>query len=130
VACQQARKNAWERMKIKTSESYRLRRLASKKRWRKQHTAHAYQCQYRETHPDYVAANREKQKDRGLKDRNAKIVKTDTLPSERLINPGLYALLPWDKIKMEKIVKTDALKVQLAVLQVNPTLSLQQLTGL
>jgi hypothetical protein len=49
------------------------------------------------------------------------------LPSERLINPGLYALLPWNKIDLEKIVKTDALMVQLTVLQDNPTLSQQQL---
>ncbi|TRZ43820.1 hypothetical protein D4S03_12135 [bacterium] len=129
--CQQARKNAWELVKIKTDESYRQCRQASKKRWRRQHSAHTYQCRYREKHPDYVAKNREKQKKRNEKpktvDQLKKIVKTDALLQERLINPGLYALLPWDKSKMEKIVKTDALMVQLTVLQDIPTLSQQQL---
>ena len=129
--CQQARKNAWELVKIKTDESYRQCRQASKKRWRGQHSAHTYQCRYRETHPDYVAKNREKQKKRNEKPKTAdqltKIVKTDALPSQRLINHGLYALLPWNKIDLEKIVKTDALMVQLTVLQDNTTLSRQQL---
>jgi len=120
--CQAARKNTWEKVKIKTDESYRQRRLASKKRWRKRHSAHTYQSRYRETHPEYVATNREKQKNRGTK-----IVKTDALLQERPINCGLYALLPWDTSKMKKIVKTDALMVQLTVLQSNPALSLQQL---
>jgi hypothetical protein len=115
--CQQARKNTWERLKIKTDESYRHRRLASKKRWRKQHCAHAYQYRYREKHPEYVSRNREKQKNRGDSDRETKVVKTDALLHGRPINCGLYALLPWDKSKMKKIVKTDALMVQLTVLQ-------------
>ena len=127
LECQQARKNTWEKQRIKTDESYRQRRQASKRQWRKQHSAHIYQCRYREKHPEYVATNREKQKNRELRDREAKIVKTDALSPERPIIPGLYALLPWNKNKMEKIVKTDALMVQLTVLQANPTLSLQQL---
>jgi hypothetical protein len=129
--CQRARKNAWERVKINTNESYRQRRQASKRRWRKQHSAHAYQCQYRERHPDYLAKNREKQQQRNTRRKdlygNAMIVKTDALPQQRPINPGLYALLPWDKSKMKKIVKTDALMVQLTVLQYTPALSQQQL---
>jgi len=127
LGCQQARKNAWELMKIKTDESYRQCRQASKRQWRKQHSAHTYQCRYREKHPEYVATNRERQKKRNDLHRSAKIVKTDALLPVSLINPGLYALLPWNKNKLEKIVKTDALMVQLTVLQANPALSLQQL---
>ena len=131
VACQQARKNTWERVKIKTDESYRQRRQASKKHWRKNHTVYRYQRKYRETHPDYVVRNRKKQQQRNTKRKDlhgsAKIVKTDALSQQRPINPGLYALLPWDKSKMEKIVKTDALMVQLTVLQDFSTLSQQQL---
>ena len=132
--CQQARKNAWELVKSSTSESYRDRRKASKKRWRKQHSAHLYQCLYREKHPDYVVINREKQKKRNERrekvDQRTKIVKTDAFPSERLVDSGLYTLLPWDKSGMEKIVKTDALMVQLTVLQDHTTISQQQLPGL
>jgi len=131
VACQQERKNTWERVKIKTNESYRQRRQASKRRWRKQHSAHTYQRQYRERHPEYIDKNREKQQQRNTRRKDlqesAMIVKTDALSQQRPINPGLYALLPWDNRGMEKIVKTDALMVQLTVLQYTPTLSQQQL---
>ena len=128
--CQQARKNAWELLKIKTDERYRERRQASKKRWRKHRHGHVYQQKYRETHPEYVTHNFEQQQKRNENRKMVysctKIVKTDALPSGRLINPGLYALLPWDKSKKEKIVKTDALMVQLTVLQNTPTISQQQ----
>jgi hypothetical protein len=129
--CQQARKNAWELLKIKTDERYRERRQGSKKRWRKHRPSHIYQQKYRETHPEYVTHNCEQQKKRNVNgtamDSYTKIVKTDALFSEGLINPGLYALLPWNKSEMEKIVKTDALMVQLTVLQNIPALSQQQL---
>ena len=129
--CQQARKNTWELVKNGTSESYRDRRKASKNRWRKQHSAHLYQSQYRENHPDYVADNREKQQKRNENrkkvNQRTKIVKTDTFTSERPLDSGIYSLLPLDNNSVEKIVKTDALMVQLTVLQDNTTLSQQQL---
>jgi len=132
--CQQARKNAWELLKITTDERYRERRQASKKRWRKHRPGHVYQKKYRETHPDYVTHNCEQQQNRNenrkMVNSCTKIVNTDALPSGRPINPGLYALLPWDKGKKEKIVKTDALMVQLTVLQPATALSWQQQTVL
>ncbi len=132
--CQQARKNAWEQEKSKKDESFYQRRQASKKRWRKHHPAYRYQQRYRETHPEYVASNREKQQKRNEKrkivDQITQIVKTDALSLERLIKPGVYALLQWNKNNDGKIVKTDALMVQLTVLQSNTPPSWQQQTVL
>jgi hypothetical protein len=117
-------------LKIKTDERYRERRQASKKCWRKHRPGHVYQQKYRETHPEYVTHNCEQQQKRNENRKMVysctKIVKTDALPSGRPIKPGLYALLPWDKSKKEKIVKTDALMVQITVLQPATALSWQQ----
>ncbi len=130
--CQKARKNAWRRDKNQNDEGYREKRCASNKRWRKRHSAHAYQQRYREAHPEYVLANREKQHKRNEKRKvfkaSTKIVKTDALTSQRLIRAGLYELLPCRQDKSGKIVKTDALMVQLSVLQSNTAHLLQQVT--
>lgn len=121
--CQTVRKNAWRREKNQKDEGYRKKRCASNKLWRKRHPAHTYQRQYRESHPDYILLNREKQQRRNDKRRalhqRKKIVKSDALPSERLIMAGLYELLPCKKDTLGKIVKSDALMVQLTVLQSN-----------
>ena len=106
ASCQQARKNEWEREKNRKDIDYRQRRGISKKRWRKHHSAHIYQHKYRESHPDYVQINREKQHNRNEKRKHSqsvtKIVKTDALISEKLINSGLYELLPYKKQDSEK----------------------------
>lgn len=116
--CQQVRKNAWERYRIKTNRDYKSKRHVSKANWRKHHQDE-YQRQYRKTHPEYEKMNREKQRIRNESASGHQIVKTDTLNSERLVSPGLYALIPYNIVKDEKIVKTDVLIVQLANIQSN-----------
>jgi len=132
--CQKARKNAWRRDKNLRDAGYRKKRHVSNKRWRKHHSAHTYQCRYREKHPDYVAGNREKQQIRNTRRKDlhgsAKIVKTDALHAERLINPGLYALSPCTENSEGKIVKSDAFMVQLSFIQSNTTIYVQQMRGL
>jgi len=123
VVCQQARKNTWEQEKNKKDESYRTRRRASKKRWLKEHPGSLYQENYRSTHPDYVQLNRENQVKRNQKRKishtGEQIVKTDALICERLIPGGLYTIKPYRTDALGKIVKTDALMVQLTSLQRN-----------
>jgi len=123
VSCQAARKKNWERDKRQQDTGYRLRRRKTKAQWRKHYPAYVYQKRYRESHPNYVQINREKQQKRNEKRKHshsvAKIVKTDALLSQGLITSGLYELLPYKKHESEKIVKTDALMVQLSVLQYN-----------
>ena len=78
-------------------------------------------------HPDYVTVNRENQTKNGQKeevfDAGEQIVKTDTLSPERFIPTGVYKLTPYrtdeSKKVSGKIVKTDALIVQLSGIQYN-----------
>jgi len=130
--CQTARKNAWRRDKNIKDDRYRKKRCTSNKLWRKRHCAHLYQRQYRESHPDYILLNREKQQNRNDKRRDIhqskKIVKSDSLHSERLIRAGLYELLPCRENNSGKIVKSDAFMVQLTVLQSNTAHLIQQIT--
>lgn len=119
-SCQQSRKNKWEREQLRKDPFYHQRRYEQKARWRKSRPAHEYQRFYRESHPDYVKVNLEKQH---LRNQNiqkpdsgvyrSNIVKTDALISGKLISCGLYEILPYKMSPGKKIVKTDALIVEL-----------------
>ena len=119
-SCQQARKNKWEREKLKKDASYHKKRCDQKARWRKYHKADKYQKFYRQNHPDYIKDNREKQQ---LRKKNVQkviseflssnIVKTDTLIAEKPVSCGLYEILPCKMSLGQKIVKTDSLIVEL-----------------
>jgi hypothetical protein len=118
--CQQSRKNTWEREELIKNPFYHQRRYEQKARWRKSRPVDQYQRSYRGSHPDYVKVNREKQH---LRTQNnpkqhtgdclSNIVKTDTLISGKLINCGLYEILPYKTSPGKRIVKTDALIVEL-----------------
>jgi hypothetical protein len=121
-ACQRARKNKWERDKLQNDSVYREYRKGVKANWRKTYPDDVYQNDYRKTHPEYVRHNRELQKSRnfcikeclaGHPDPN--IVKTDALSHQRPILPGLYEIYPYITGLDKKIVKTDALIVELKV---------------
>ena len=115
--CQQARKNEWERDKLKRDSTYHLKRRSNKKAWYSKYPGDRYQSSYRTNHPDYVSDNRKKQRLRASKvtkkSNDEKIVKTDALFSESLINRGFYELIPCEKSCSRKIVKTDALIFEL-----------------
>jgi len=116
-ACQQARKNKWEREKLKKDPVYKAKRRESKKRWYTHHPGDRYQSAYRKTHPLYCENNRAKQgprnQERILSCPAGKIVKTDALIQENLSRQGLYILFPCKNPGAKKIVKTDALIVQM-----------------
>lgn len=107
VACQNARRNATNKKKLKKSDHTRRLSRSRKKRWRDTYPAHEYQKQYREDHPEYVICNRQKQKQRNKKrkkDAPAMIVKTYAL-SPQPISDGVYMGF---EVKSKKIVKTYA----------------------
>jgi hypothetical protein len=123
-ACQQFRKNQWERNSLNHLSGYRAKRKACKEKWSKAQPGYIYQRSYRESHGEYVLKNRLQQRDRNRQkesksDLSTKIVKTDALTSISLISGGLYALIPCKSSDFEKIVKTDALIVQLKEIQRN-----------
>jgi len=119
-ACQQARKNKWEREKKKKDPAFYERRKAQKHHWREMRPDDVYQRPYRKKHPDYEKTNRIKQRKRNIKftmlhtkGASTKIVKTDALSSITPVYTGLYELYPYQKDLQENIVKTDALIVEL-----------------
>jgi len=121
--CQRARKAAWQNEKKAKDPEYRARQIECLKRWRVNRPLHQYQREYRESHPKYVTRNRKQQKIRNRKRRtqsdsceDKKIVKMDALPGRPILS-GTYALTPWEVDASRKIVKMDALIVELAVLQ-------------
>lgn len=108
VACQSARKLAWDEAKRKKEARYREKRLVSKKRWRESFPAHEYQREYRSEHPKYVEENRKQQTLRNKK-------RLSTI-SSTVIDP--YALIVQfkddgdcsiSKVKRRFVIKSDAL---------------------
>ena len=116
-ACQQARRNLWEREKLRKDSNYKFKRQADKKKWYSNYPGDKYQSSYRTTHIEYSKTNHEKQSIRNQRRKEmlslGKIVKTDALTSESITRQGLYVLLPYKKTDQKKIVKTDALIVQM-----------------
>ena len=123
--CQQARKDLWEQEKLQNDPAYKVRRQAAKRRWYSKYPGYKYQSKYRKTHPEYCKENREKQilrnQKRQILEIVPKIVKTDTLSLKRAVSQDLYVLVPYkkaaEKTDAKKIVKTDALIVQMVATQ-------------
>jgi hypothetical protein len=118
--CQHAKKNKWERERLKKDPSYRKLRKDQKDKWRHEHPGHVYQQDYRQNHPAYTQRNRELQKTRNaeaklrqIQGEILNIVKTDSLTSVTPIPSGLYKIYPYRISQEEKIVKTDSLIVEL-----------------
>jgi hypothetical protein len=130
--CQRARKAAWQREQIHNNANYRAKQIACLKQWRKRRPLDQYQKQYRQRHPDYVEQNRQQQRRRNNQRQRtadwsaeAQIVKMNALPIP-LIQSGTYQLTPLAKDGSTKIVKMDALIVQLNILhQANPPMALR-----
>ena len=129
--CQRARKAAWQREKMHNDAKYRAKQIEYLKQWRKHRPLDQYQKQYRQRHPDYVEQNRQQQRLRNNQRQRIaawpaepQIVKMDALPIPLIIS-GTYQLTPLTSDGLTKIVKMDALIVQLNILhQTNQQLSL------
>lgn len=117
ITCQRARKKAWQQQKMSQDELYRQQQEDCLQQWRKQRPLHLYQKQYRLDHPDYVIKNRKQQLRRNRKQTVLKslfrIVKMDASTQDRTIN---YLINPRQGLNSKKIVKMDALLMQVTVL--------------
>lgn len=93
--CQLARKRLWQRAKRTTDHDYRENQAAAQKLWRRTHSD--YWRKYREEHPDYAAANRERQKIRNARRSGADstIAKGDA-SADRLPTEGVFRLMLLD----------------------------------
>ena len=100
---------------METDPTYRQQQEDCKRRWRKKRPSDRYQSHYRQSHPEYVEENRRQQQLRNQKQRTQTrpevIVKMDALSR---IKSDTYIMQP---IASEKIVKMDALVVELKLLQ-------------
>jgi hypothetical protein len=128
--CQRVRKHAWQKAKMTTDKKYRAKQIACLQRWRKRRPLHQYQKLYRESHPEYVEKNREKQCLRNDKRQQCvqltpleKIVKMDAF-QDQPIKSGLYWLAPWAMDASEKIVKMDAFVVELKTFHDNSAIQI------
>lgn len=111
--CQQARKRLWQQAKRSTDYGYFQNQAHSQERWRRRNSD--YWRQYRDEHPDYVASNREKQKERNARQRQgvALIANSDTSPAETFLS-GTYKLV--DLSAHERGIQREWL-VRLALIQ-------------
>ena len=116
-ACQQARKNAWERHKLQIDGEYKAGRQESKRIWYETNRRGAdYQSTYRQSHAAYRQSNRVKQLDRAQKRQElgeaTKIVKTDAISSQLIDKQGVVVIFVRQKTDGKKIVKTDTISSQ------------------
>lgn len=122
--CQQVRKRVWHNQKMTLDDEYQMQQSDSMKQWCKKRPLHEYQKQYRNNHPEYVLKNRQQQRIRNQK-RNADasmIVKMDAFDQQPSIKSGIYEFTPCRVNASGKIVKMDALALQVLFLpKVNST---------
>ena len=116
--CQRERRRRWQRGKLKQDLDYRANQAAAQQRWRERHPD--YWRNYRRTHPEYTARNREQQRKRnrrrgrrGTSPLTAPIAKMDVYEEINSIASGTYRMIPQSR---PGIAKMDAYLVKIQVL--------------
>ena len=95
VACQKARKLLWQRAKRRTDPDYHQEQLEAQSAWREKNRA--YWRNYRGEHPEYVALNREQQRERNRRRTDSSLIAKVDASSTWPPPLGLYCLLRlWD----------------------------------
>ncbi|MGB6068393.1 MAG: hypothetical protein WBG50_26585 [Desulfomonilaceae bacterium] len=109
-ACQRERKRRWHRQKMADDPDYRDNQRDAQKRWREAHRG--YWRTYRDSHPQYVQRNRERQRSRNQERRVRlhPIAKMDASSNESTIVPGIYQLIP---LGLDTVAKMDAINVEI-----------------
>lgn len=111
VGCQNARRREWKKRKYQESEDHRSKRVARQKEWRENYPADQYQKNYRESHPDYVARNRELQRQRNEKRKVAPQTITANPKHSLNLQPGFEGGWVLCEYAGTKIVNVYALSV-------------------
>lgn len=116
--CQRTRRRHWQREKLKTDADYRANQAAAQRRWRERHPE--YWRVYRQSHPQYTATNRERQRERNRLRRLAAtgpspppVAKMDEYPIETPPVSGTYRLIP---VSGSGLAKRDAYLVKMQVI--------------
>src|SRR5665647_199942 len=112
--CQRKRRSTWYKNKLKTDLSYRENQADAQALWKSKNTD--YWKNYRSTHPDYVANNRDQQKKRRVSKNmpspsfQPDVVKIDVAPVQLPVKSGRYRLISLDT---QNVVKIDVAIVHL-----------------
>lgn len=104
--CQKARKQKWQRKKIRKDPAYRLNQQDARKGWQDKNPG--YWKIYREEHPEYTRRNREKQRSRNRLQRimaaiSRQIAKMDTIPAKEHDISGYYGLISVQDLPFAKM---------------------------
>ena len=113
--CQRARKRIWQQQKLLLDSDYQANQKAAQSSWQEKNPG--YWQEYRKRNPEYLARNRELQRERNRRRREqdtsqAPIAKMDASMSERFINPGRYML---SRVDSSLVANMDALIVEINV---------------
>ena len=116
--CQKKRKNQWRQRKRRQDSDYRDNQRKADQSWRQKNPA--YWQRYREAHQDYVAHNRDQQRQRDQRRRlNAvsatrrHLAKSDASPKNSSVPSGTYDLIP---LPAPGLAKSDALRVKIILI--------------
>ena len=82
--CQRERKRRWQRAKRGTDPDYRENDARSSRHWRQQHAA--YWREYRRSHPEYTARNRQQQRRRNQTRRSSTAARAN--PVSQVAHPA------------------------------------------
>ena len=117
-ACQRERRRRWQQAKLKQDPDYLANQSAAQRRWRERHRD--YWRQYRQSHPEYTARNREQQRERnrrrgaaGTSPLPTPIAKMDVYNDKIPLVSGTYRMIPEAG---SGIAKRDAYLVKIQVL--------------
>ncbi|MDX2439231.1 MAG: hypothetical protein QNK40_01645 [Desulfobacterales bacterium] len=107
--CQRARKNAWQKKKIRTDEDYRQNKQDAQERWLKKNPD--YYKSYREKNPEHTEKNRLAQAERNRKKRSVSnhtciynsIAKMDVSNDQNSIKSGRYTIISVDNPEFAKM---------------------------
>lgn len=111
--CQRERRRLWQQTKRRSDPDYLDNQAQAQRAWSKRNSD--YWRAYRETHPDYVAQNRARQRVRNEKGKTLKIAKMDASPVAISLLSGVYQLRALDH---RHVAKMDVWTVRLTVLAV------------
>lgn len=117
-SCQKKRKNEWRQHKRRQDSDYRDNQRKADRRWRQKNLT--YWQHYRATHQDYVAHNRNQQRQRDERRHlNAvlatrrHLAKSDASSKNSPVPSGTYDLIP---LRATGLAKSDALRVKITLI--------------
>lgn len=108
--CQRERKRQWQRHKLKTDPDYQDNQARAQQAWNQRNLD--YWRGYRESHPEYVERNRDRQSERNAKAVLRPIAKMDSSNPSLPLPSGIYRL---SLVTDAEVAKMDVWTVEITV---------------